>query len=96
MIQMTAINVPQDYVPVFNDTYNEKIGTPTDFESVAFYSDFTCIIESRLITTDLQEAFLKFFEVSFIPDPVIDLLCGEAFQSSSNSIQSSFKKTQVE
>ena len=82
MIQMTCINIPQDHIPVFSDLYNSKVGTPSDFKSVDFYSDFSRLMGSRIWTTDLQEALIKFFEVSFIPDPTIDLLCAEAFRPS--------------
>ena len=63
------------------------MGAPSDFESVSFNSDFTQIVNGRLLTTDLQEAILKFFEISFIPDPTIHLLCSEAFHSNSISNQ---------
>ena len=85
---MSGVVLPQDHIPSFSDLYLKKIGAPSDFESLSFYSDFILIVNGRLLTTVLQEAILKFFEISFIPDPTMDLLCSEAFQSNPISNQS--------
>ena len=80
IVQMSGVVLRQDYIPSFSDLYLQRMGTPSDFDSVNFYSDFTRIVSGMLLTTDIQDAILKFFEISFIPDPAIDLLCAEAFQ----------------
>ena len=80
IVQMSGLVLRQDYIPSFSDNYLQRMGTPSDFDSVNFYSDFTQIVSGRLLTKDIQDAILKFFEISFIPDPAIDLLCAEAFQ----------------
>ena len=82
---MANINIPQDRIPIFGDVYLQKLGTPSDFESVNFYSDFTRLINAHSLTTDMQEGIMKFFEISFIPDPALDLLCSEAFKPTTPS-----------
>ena len=80
IVQMSGLVLRQDYIPSFSDNYLQRMGTPSDFDSVNFYSDFTQIVSGRILTKDIQDAILKFFEISFVPDPAIDLLCAEAFQ----------------
>ena len=79
-MNMSNIDTPQGHIPIFGNVYLKKLCTPSDFESVTFYSDFTRLINACPLTADIQEGILKFFEISFIPDPAVDLLCFEAFQ----------------
>ena len=80
IVQMSGLVLRQDYIPSFSDNYLQRMGTPSEFDSINFYSDFTRIVGGVILTTDIQNAILKFFEISFIPHPAIDLLCAEAFQ----------------
>ena len=88
-MQRADISIPQDHIPSFSDAYLQRLGVPSDFESVNFYRDFTRLINSRTITADVREGIIKFFEISFLPDPAIDILCFEAFRPSTT-----FKRTQ--
>ena len=78
--EMAAIATPTDHIPVFNGHYTQRVGTPNSFEAVTFYSDFTRLMNERELSTNVKQAILDFFHISFVPDPTIDLLCAEAFQ----------------
>ena len=56
-----------------------------DFDSVTFYAEFTCLTNARPITTDVKEGVIHFFDISFIPDPAIDVVCFKAFPIMSES-----------
>ena len=47
IVQMSAIPTPTDQVPAFNVHYTQRIGTPTPFQSITFYSDFTRVVTQR-------------------------------------------------
>ena len=44
IVQMSAIPTPTDQAPVLNDHYAQRIGTPTTFQSITFYSDVTRVV----------------------------------------------------
>ena len=77
---MAYIPTLTDQVPVFNDYYVQCIGTPNSFEAVSFYSDFMRLMNQRELTIDVKQSIIDFFQILFIPDPKIDVLCAEAFQ----------------
>ena len=79
MTQMTEINTPHYHTPRFNDLYPSRVVELNDFDSVTLYAEFTCLINARPITTDVKEGVINFFDISFIPDPAIDLMCFKAF-----------------
>ena len=82
IVQASSISTPQDCAPSFSDMYRAKVGELSDFDKIAFYSDFSRLMNARFIDTDIQGVILNFFEITFIPDPAIDLLCAEAFKPS--------------
>ena len=88
IVEMTAISSPPDHVPVLKNHYAQRIGETNSFQAVTFYSDFTRVMNQREITSDIKQSVVNFFEISFVPDPTIDLLCAEAFQRPSPSITS--------
>ena len=79
-LNAAAIPTPTDQVPAFNDHYTQCIGTPTPFQSITFYSDFTRVVTQRELDYSVKQSIVDFFGISFIPDPTIDLMCAEAFQ----------------
>ena len=88
IVEMTAISSPPDHVPVLKNHYAQRIGETNSFQAVTFYSDFTRVMNQREITSDMKQSVVNFFEISFVPDSTIDLLCAEAFQRPSPSITS--------
>ena len=75
IVQMSAIPTPTDQVPAFNDHYTQRIGTPTPFQSITFYSDFTRVVTQRKLDYSVKQSIVDFFGISFIPDLTIDLMC---------------------
>ena len=55
MIHMSEIDIPQDHIPQFGDIYKSRVSEMNDFQTVEFYADFTRLISSRPITTDVKE-----------------------------------------
>ena len=43
-------------------------------------SDFTRFMNNRLMTPSMQQQLMGYFQISFVTDPSIDLICAEAFQ----------------
>ena len=82
ILEMSSIATSTDQIPIFDDQYSKRLGTPSHFQNVAFCSDFMRVMNQRLLTTDVKQAVVNFLQISFIPDPTIDLLCSEAFQAS--------------
>ena len=73
---------PTDTIPAFDVLYCDRLGHVNDFEAVTFYSDFTWLTNSRLMTPFMQQQLIGYFQSSFVTDidPSIDLMCAEAFQ----------------
>ena len=80
ILEMFLIPTSRDKVATFDVMYNQLQGELNDFESIAFYCDFTGLMESKSITKNVQFGVLDFFKITFINDPIIDLMCAEAFE----------------
>ena len=83
MINMCGIEIPRDTVPTFNNLFGNRLGSISDFEAVSFYSDFTRLVTTHVMTPSLQNQLMGYFQISFTTDPAIDVMCAEAFQTSS-------------
>ena len=54
------------------EEYEQRVGEPKDFEAVAFHSDFTRLLNTRLLTPSIHQYVLDFFQISLKLDLVID------------------------
>ena len=79
IVNMASILTPKDTIPIFDALYEDDLGTPNDFEAVAFYRDFTRVMNSHLMTPSMQQQVLGYFQITFVTDLAIDLLCAEVF-----------------
>ena len=80
IVHMSGVTVPTDTIPSFDTLYGNRVGTTNDFEAVCFYNDFTRLVNSYVLTPSMQQHIMGYFQIAFIPDPSIDLMCAEAFQ----------------
>ena len=80
---MASVPTPRDQLPTFDPLYYQQVGEPNAFEFVAFYCDFNRLLESRVLTKNMQCDILEFFNITLRNDPDIDLLCAEEFQADS-------------
>ena len=81
---MASVDIPKDTIPSFDALYEDRIGTPNDFEAVEFYADFTRLMTNRIMTPSMQQQVMGYFQISFITDPALDLMCAEAYSQESN------------
>ena len=84
-VNLCGIPIPIDTVPTFNNLFSSRLGSLSDFEAVEFYSDFTHLVNTRTMTTSLQNQLMGYFQIAFITDPVIDLMCAEALSTQTSS-----------
>ena len=95
IVHLAGIPIPIDTVPTFNNQFSSRLGTMSDFEAVAFYSDFTQLVNKRTMTSALQNQLMGYFEIAFITDPIIDLLCAEALSDQVASTSTKMKTPYV-
>ena len=92
IVHMCGVVVPPDTTPVFDTLYGNRVGTTNDFEAVAFYGDFTRLVNAHSLTSTVKNHIMGYFQVEFKTDPVIDLMCGEAFKTAKNKATNSTSK----
>ena len=80
IVHMSGVAVPTDTIPAFDTLYGSRVGQTNDFEAVAFYSDFTRLVNGYVLTPAMQQHIMGYFQISFNTDSAIDLMCAEAFQ----------------
>ena len=80
IVHMSGVAVPTDTIPAFDTLYGDRVGQTNDFEAVAFYSDFTRLVNGYVLTPVMRQHIMGYFQISFNTDPAIDLMCAEAFQ----------------
>ena len=95
MVNLCSIPIPIDTVPCFNDLFSSCLGPMSDFEAVEFYSDFTRLVNDRIMTSALQNQLMGYFQIAFITDPVIDLMCAEALSVQAPSTSQKVKTPYV-
>ena len=64
IVNMSSILIPQDTSPTFAALYEDCLGEPNDFEAVAFYGDFTRLVNTRLMTPTMQQQVVDYFWIS--------------------------------
>ena len=65
---MASIDIPKDTSPSFDTLYEDRIGTLNDFEAVKFYTDFTRLMNTCLMTHCMKQQVMDYFHISFITD----------------------------
>ena len=93
IVHMTGVDIPTDTIPVFDSIYGNQVGATNDFEAVAFYSDFSRLVQGYILNPEMKNHIMGYFQVRFNTDPTIDLMCSEAFQPRSDSTKSKILKS---